>query len=62
VILTTLLFVSAENTDSWRGRMFRWFISPKPGVITDDINLFSVEFTWGETIHFGNLEFNTNRF
>jgi hypothetical protein len=31
-------------------------------VITNDSNLFGVKLAWGETIHFGNLEFITGCF
>jgi hypothetical protein len=34
----------------------------KPIVITDASNLFDVELTWGETVHFKNLEFIADRF
>jgi hypothetical protein len=37
-------------------------ILPQPVIDIDDSNLFGNELAWGETIHFENLEFITDRF
>jgi hypothetical protein len=42
--------------------MFRWFILPKLTLATNDIYVFSIMLTWGETIRLKNLEFITDRY
>jgi hypothetical protein len=65
VLLTTQLFAGAENTDSCRWKPplnLSMVILPQPVIDIDDSNLFGNELAWGETIHFENLEFITDRF
>jgi hypothetical protein len=37
--------------------MFRWSIFHKPVVASDNVYMFYVELTWGETLRFKNMEF-----
>jgi hypothetical protein len=69
--LTTLYLVGAKNTDSWharKGDLQRAFPldvlmvpSPKLSFVANGNNPTSVGLALGNTIHFGSMEFTTDR-
>jgi hypothetical protein len=69
--LTTLYLVGAKNTDSWharKGDLQRAFPldvlmvpSPKLSFVANGNNPTSVGLAPGSTIHFGSMEFTTDR-